>query len=237
LSFFVQDGVYDDFRARLLERIAAGQVGDPGDWQTDVGPLVNQRQFDDVLEGIEYDRPDGIHVAEDADGHPMYYHGVYKQANEGAARVYSSTTASPVSDCVLTSSTAPGRDHGMTAEPTLAMVAAVRGERYEIPFGGRAQFQYAPEAARMFVDAARPARDGAEVWSMGGPSGDVADVTAAIEAALPAAAGTITFRDEVLLPLPEHVEARSPARTPLAGGIRKTIEVLQHRQAAGRVAQ
>ena len=41
----------------------------------------------------------------------------------------------------------PGRDHGMTAGPTLAMVAAVRGERYQIPFGGRAQFQYAPEAA------------------------------------------------------------------------------------------
>jgi hypothetical protein len=72
---------------------------------------------------------------------------------------------------------------------------------------------------------------------MGGPSGDVADVTAAIEAALPDAAGTITFRDEVLLPLPEHVEARSPARTPLAEGIRETIEVLPHRQAAGRVAQ
>ena len=38
----------------------------------------------------------------------MYDHGVYKQANEGAARVYGSTTASPASDCVLTSSTAPG---------------------------------------------------------------------------------------------------------------------------------
>jgi hypothetical protein len=125
----------------------------------------------------------------------------------------------------------------MTAESALAMVVAVRGDRYEIPFGGRAQFQYAPDAARMFVDAGRTARDGAEVWSMGGPSGDVADVTAAIEAALPAAAGMITFRDEVLLPLPEHVEARSPARTPLAEGIRETIEVLPHRQAAGRVAQ
>jgi hypothetical protein len=64
-THLVRDGIYYDFRARLLERIAAGQIGDPCGWQTDAGLLVNQRQFDDVLEGIEYDRPDGIHVAED----------------------------------------------------------------------------------------------------------------------------------------------------------------------------
>jgi aldehyde dehydrogenase (NAD+) len=58
----VQDGVYDDFRARLLERIATGHVGDPGDPQTEVGPLVNQRQFEDVLEGIEQGRRQGGQV-------------------------------------------------------------------------------------------------------------------------------------------------------------------------------
>jgi nucleoside-diphosphate-sugar epimerase len=44
---------------------------------------------------------------------------------------------------------------GHAVGPTLAMAAAVHGERYEIPFGGRAQFQYAPEAAAVFIDAAR----------------------------------------------------------------------------------
>jgi nucleoside-diphosphate-sugar epimerase len=183
-----------------------------------------------------YDRPDGIRVAEDADGHPINHYGVHKQANEGAARVYWLDDGIASIGLRPHIVYGPGRDHGMTAGPTLAMVAAVRGERYQIPFGGRAQFQYAPEAARMFVDAARSARDGVEVRNLGGPSEHVADVIAAIEDALPKAAGTITFREDVLLPLPEEMEARRPARTPLAEGVRETIEVLERGQAAGRVA-
>ena len=37
----------------------------------------------------------------------------------------------------------PGRDQGMTAGPTLAIAAAVRGEPYRIAFGGRTQLHYA----------------------------------------------------------------------------------------------
>jgi UDP-glucuronate 4-epimerase len=178
-----------------------------------------------------YDRPDGIRVAEDADGHPTNHYGVHKQANEGAARVYwrdGGVASIGLRPHVVYG---PGRDHGMTAGPTLAMAAAVRGERYEIPFGGRAQFQYAPEVAEMFIDAARSARDGAEVRNVGGPSEHVRDVVAAIAATLPEAAGTITFKEDAPLPLPEYMDARSPATTPLEQGVRETIEVL-----AGRVA-
>jgi UDP-glucuronate 4-epimerase len=186
-----------------------------------------------------YDRADGIRVAEDADGHPINHYGVHKQANEGAARVYWRDDA--VASIGLRPHVVygPGRDHGMTAGPTLAMVAAVRGERYQIPFGGRAQFQYAPEAARMFIDAARSRGQGAEVRNLGGPSEHVADVIAAIEAALPEAAGAITFKEDVLLPLPEDMAAERPVSTPLDAGVRETIEVLQraqHSEAAGRVA-
>jgi acyl-CoA reductase-like NAD-dependent aldehyde dehydrogenase len=56
---FVQDGIYDDFRARLLERIAQGKVGDPSDPETEVGPLVNELQFEDVLAGIARGREQG----------------------------------------------------------------------------------------------------------------------------------------------------------------------------------
>jgi alpha-ketoglutaric semialdehyde dehydrogenase len=56
---FVHDSVYDDFRARLLTRIEAGHVGDPADPQTEVGPIVNERQFEDVLAGIERGRREG----------------------------------------------------------------------------------------------------------------------------------------------------------------------------------
>ncbi len=183
-----------------------------------------------------YDRADGIRVAEDADGHPMSHYGVHKQANEGAARVYwldGGIASIGLRPHIVYG---PGRDHGMTAGPTLAMAAAVRGERYEIPFGGRAQFQYAPEAARKFIDAGRAAGGGAEVRNLGGPSEHVAAVIAAVEAALPEAAGTITYKEDVLLALPEEMEARSPVTTPLREGVRETIERLrQHLGSAGRV--
>jgi hypothetical protein len=48
---------------------------------------------------------------------------------------------------------------------------------------------------------------------------------------LPDAAGLITFKEDLALPLPEEMQARFPATTPLAQGVRETIEML-----AGRVA-
>ena len=174
-----------------------------------------------------YDRADGVRVTEDADGHPVNHYGVHKQANEGAARVYWQDEGLASVGLRPHIVYGPGRDRGMTAGPTLAMAAAVRGEPYEIPFGGRAQFQYAPDAARLFIEAARGVREGAFVRNLGGPSEHVADVIAAIEAVLPEAAGTISFKAQQLLPLPEEMESSRPVTTSLQGGVRDTIELLQ----------
>jgi acyl-CoA reductase-like NAD-dependent aldehyde dehydrogenase len=56
---YVQDTVYADFRARLLERVESGIVGDPTDPATEVGPIVNEKQLDEVLAGIERGRTEG----------------------------------------------------------------------------------------------------------------------------------------------------------------------------------
>jgi aldehyde dehydrogenase (NAD+) len=56
---YAQDAIYDEFRMRLLERIAAGRVGDPADPETEVGPLVNEHQFAEVLAAIERGRAEG----------------------------------------------------------------------------------------------------------------------------------------------------------------------------------
>src|SRR5438105_9031683 len=56
---YVQDGVYDEFRRRLLDRIDRGVVGDPADPTTEVGPLVNEKQLNEILDGIERGRKDG----------------------------------------------------------------------------------------------------------------------------------------------------------------------------------
>jgi aldehyde dehydrogenase (NAD+) len=56
---YVQEPVYKEFRERLLERVAAGKVGDPADPETEVGPIVNETQMQRVLDGIERGRQEG----------------------------------------------------------------------------------------------------------------------------------------------------------------------------------
>jgi acyl-CoA reductase-like NAD-dependent aldehyde dehydrogenase len=56
---YVQEPVYDEFRRRLLERVENAAVGDPADPETEVGPLVNENQLEDVLAGIERGKVEG----------------------------------------------------------------------------------------------------------------------------------------------------------------------------------
>ena len=56
---YVQASVYEHFRERLLARIDRGKVGDPADPATEVGPIVNERQMDEVLAAIEQGRAEG----------------------------------------------------------------------------------------------------------------------------------------------------------------------------------
>jgi acyl-CoA reductase-like NAD-dependent aldehyde dehydrogenase len=56
---YVQKPVYDEFCTRLLERIEGGVVGDPNDPATEVGPLVNEKQLEEILAGIERGKADG----------------------------------------------------------------------------------------------------------------------------------------------------------------------------------
>ena len=81
----------------------------------------------------------------------------------------------------------PGRDQGLTSAPTAAMVAAARGEAYEIPFGGSLQLQYVADAGEAFVRASEAGADGASVHNLDGPVASVEEIVAAIEAAAPGA--------------------------------------------------
>lgn len=56
---YIQDGIYDEFRDRFLQRIEEGKVGDPSDPDTEVGPIVNETQFDSVMNGIARGRDEG----------------------------------------------------------------------------------------------------------------------------------------------------------------------------------
>jgi aldehyde dehydrogenase (NAD+) len=56
---YVQDEVYDAFREKLLARIDSGRVGDPLDPEVEVGPIVNESQFQEIVAAIERGRSEG----------------------------------------------------------------------------------------------------------------------------------------------------------------------------------
>jgi UDP-glucuronate 4-epimerase len=170
-------------------------------------------------------------------GRPASLYGVFKLANEGTARVFWDEGVGSVGlrPYVVYG---PGRDQGLTADPTLAMAAAARGEGYRMRFGGRSQLQYAADAARIFIAAARAEHSGAAVFNLGGPASSMSDVVATIEAAVPEVSGLVTFED-AQLPFPEELDPGALENvvgpiewTPLHEGVRLTIE-----QYRARVAQ
>jgi UDP-glucuronate 4-epimerase len=174
---------------------------------------------------------------EDA-GEPTTLYGVFKFANEGTARVFwddEDVGSVGLRPYVVYG---PGRDHGLTADPTLAMAAAARGDGYDMRWGGRCQLQFAADAAGIFIAAARAEHRGAAVFNLGGPSSHMGEVVTAIEAIVPDIAGRVRFED-VQLPFPEQLDAGGLERvvgpigwTPLEEGTRLTIEYYRARVAA-----
>ncbi len=177
----------------------------------------------------------------DAELYPTAHYGVYKVANEQTARVYHANDGISSIGLRPHSAYGPGRDQGVTSRPTVAMMAAAAGRPYRIDFGGAAQFQYVEDVASAFVAAARSDRGGAEVFSLGGPRISVDEIIAAIEALEPWARGRITHGD-ASLPFPEAFDGApldaalgTQPLTPLADGVRLTIEAYRAAIRDGRV--
>ncbi len=59
----VQDGVYDEFAEKLSAAMASLKLGNGADDGIDIGPLINERAANDVLEFIEDAIAKGAHVA------------------------------------------------------------------------------------------------------------------------------------------------------------------------------
>lgn len=173
----------------------------------------------------------GRPVPNDAPGHPTTFYGVHKQACEGLARIFwaeEGVASIGIRPFIVYG---PGRDAGLTASPSLAMAAAARGEPARIAFGGRTQLQFAPDAARVFVAAARAATEDARVFHLGGPAVTLAETAEAIEAA----GGVQVEVDEgTRLPFPEEFDGSALDAalggirwTPLEEGVRLTVDRLR----------
>ncbi len=191
-----------------------------------------------------FDADDADHVtgrlAANATAHPGNHYGVYKQANEGNARVYW------LDDGVASVGLRPltvygvGRDQGMTSGPTKAIVAAVLGRPYTVSFGGATLFQYAEDVAGILLAASRSGASGAAVYNLPGSVADGAALVAAIDAVLPGAGDAIAF-EPVSLPFPteidhDGIESLGPLPlTSFADGVAASVAIYQALAADGRL--
>lgn len=180
-------------------------------------------------------------VTDDAPPRPATHYGVYKVANEETARVYWEEHRIPSMAFRPLTVYGPGRDFGLTADPTLAMKAAVLGRPFQIRWGGATDLIYTEDVARALLAAAAARLDGARVYNLHGASASVADVVRTIEAARPSVTGTIT-RVEQALPFPAELDDRryqkdlGPATpTSLADGVAKTVDAFERLKKDGRL--
>lgn len=173
---------------------------------------------------------DGLHPE------PRTHYGAYKLCNEGTARAYWHDAG--VRSVGLRPSTAygPGREIGVTADPTLAMRAAAEGRPYTIRFTGQTGMDYAADVAAIFARAATEAPDGAHAFSLQGQLADMEEVVAAIRAAVPdadvRAEGPALMFAARVDEAPLHALFSGVRRTPLAEGASATIAF--YRGAAAR---
>ena len=167
---------------------------------------------------------------------PSTLYGVFKLANEGTARVYwndDDVASIGIRPYVVYG---PGRDQGLTSGP----VARDGGRRSRRRLHDRVRRNGAVRLRarcrpRLRARCASCA-DGAHVANFPGVPSTMQEVVDAIEAAAPAVAGKV-FWEEGQLPFPESLQGNllerlvGPLpRTPLADGVRATIE---HFRAAG----
>jgi len=108
-------------------------------------------------------------------------YGAHKICNEQMAKVYWQDWKVP-SVCIRPGVIyGPGRDQGMSAAPTLALLAAFGGYAYDIPFIGPVSYVHAEDAAQRFIAAVSRDVEGAPVFDMNGVVVDMEDVLDGIE--------------------------------------------------------
>lgn len=180
--------------------------------------------------------PPGL-LLHDAVPAPQTLYGVYKLAGEGVARIY--WHEQRISSIGLRPYTVygPGRDQGLTSDPTRAILAAVAGLPATVGFRGTMQFQLASDVARQFILAAETPLPGAQTFNLGTPPASVEQFVATVRRLRPEA--QITIADN-LLPFPagfddSALRAALPQvyETALADGIAQTIAIFEQALRAG----
>lgn len=172
---------------------------------------------------------------------PSTHYGVFKCCNEGNARIYFQDHG--LSSIGLRPWTVygPGRDLGMTSEPTKAIKASMLGRKYDISFGGWTDFQYVHDTALAFIESALRPYHGAKSYNLRGDVVTLKTFHDTLADVLPAARDLVTtgttqiaiaydLSDDGITkdlgPLP---------KTSLVDGIRDTLAIFTRLHAEGRL--
>jgi len=125
----------------------------------------------------------------------------------------------------------PGRDQGMSAAPTIAVLAAFKGQAYTVNFSGPVAFVHVEDAAARFIGAIAQPQSGAHVFDMRGTPAEISQVVSLIENQIPGASVAING-DALPFPyaaddgaLDAHIGAE-PYRS-MSAGIGDTIEIFK----------
>ena len=171
-------------------------------------------------------------VEDDAAVQPQTIYGVYKEANEGLARVYWQDWQIPSVGLRPYIVYGVARDQGTTSDITKALLAVAAGRPYHIKFGGLVALQHAADVARMFIACARSDHRGAAACNLRNDVVEVSDFVARLERNHGAVG--ITWEQDRPLPYPGDLGDRGlrsilaePPHTPLDRAIAETIEAFR----------
>lgn len=180
-------------------------------------------------------------VPEGAQLLPGTHYGVFKQCNEGNARVYYLSDGISSAGLRAWAVYGVGRDQGVTSGPTKAIKASVLGRPYTVKFTGQLDLQYVDDCARIFLRCAEEDLPGARTYTLRGAVVNIVDFISMLEEISPRARGLIRAEGKhlpIAADLDDSALVRdlgSVPRTPLDEGIRRTIEIFERLQREGRL--
>lgn len=209
------------------------------------------RKRKDLVKRIVYASSAAVFGPEEFYGHgtvqegaqllPGTHYGVFKQCNEGNARVYF------LNDGVSSAGLRPwavygvGRDQGITSGPTKAMKASVVGRPYALKFTGLIDMQYVDDCAKIFLMCAEKDLPGARTYTLRGEVMTVEDFLRTLAEIEPRSRELIRAEGKAL-PIAADLDDSALVhdlgevpRTPLVEGIRQTIGIFERMQKEGRL--
>ncbi len=172
---------------------------------------------------------------------PGTHYGVFKQANEGNARVFFMNDGTSSVGLRPWAVYGVGRDQGITSGPTKAIKATIVGRPYTIRFTGGLDLQYVNDTARIFLRCAEMDLPGARVYTLRGSVVQMEEFLATLGRVLPRSRELI-HAEGCQLPIAYDLDDSALVhdlvdvpRTPLEEGIRETAEIFERLKREARL--